>query len=92
MSVLAWIVLAILWLAVFISLFVAIGGKLSWLNFLYVFSYVKLVVTLIKYIPQVGVATVYYTSSSFIFCDVVLTHLYYIGVVQTVCLGNPSVF
>ena len=53
----AWIILAMLWLPVFISLFVAIGGKLSWLNFLYVFSYVKLVVTLTKYIPQVGVAT-----------------------------------
>ena len=53
MSILAWILLALLWLAVIISLFVAVGGKLSWLNFLYVFSYVKLVVTLVKYIPQV---------------------------------------
>ena len=33
----------------------AVGGKLSWLNFLYVFSYVKLAVTLVKYIPQVCV-------------------------------------
>ena len=53
MSIPAWILVALLWLAVFISLFVSIGGKLSWLNFLYVFSYVKLAVTLVKYIPQV---------------------------------------
>ena len=53
MSIPAWILLALLWLAVFISLFVSIGEKLSWLNFLYVFSYVKLAVTLVKYIPQV---------------------------------------
>ena len=52
-SIPAWILVALLWLAVFISLFVSIGGKLSWLNFLYVFSYVKLAVTLVKYIPQV---------------------------------------
>ena len=65
MSVLTWILLAILWLTVFISLFVVIGGKLSWLNFLYVFSYVKLVVTLIKYIPQVCVYTNMYTSSKY---------------------------
>jgi cystinosin len=64
-SVLTWILLAILWLTVFISLFVVIGGKLSWLNFLYVFSYVKLVVTLIKYIPQVCVYTNMYTSSKY---------------------------
>jgi cystinosin len=52
-SIPAWILLALLWLAVFVSLFVSVGGKLSWLNFLYVFSYVKLAVTLVKYIPQV---------------------------------------
>ena len=52
MSILGYILVALLWLAVFISLFVTVGGKLSWLNFLYVFSYVKLVVTLVKYIPQ----------------------------------------
>ena len=51
-SLTAWVLLALLWGAVIISLFVAVGGKLSWLNFLYVFSYVKLAVTLIKYIPQ----------------------------------------
>ncbi len=47
--------LAFLWLVVFISLFVAIGGKLSWLEFVTIFSYVKLAVTLIKYCPQVCV-------------------------------------
>ena len=53
MSYVAWIIVALLWLTVFISLFVSVGRKLSWLDFLYVFSYIKLVVTLIKYIPQV---------------------------------------
>lgn len=36
-----------------VSLFVAVGNKLSWLDFLYYTSYVKLAITLIKYIPQV---------------------------------------
>ncbi len=33
---------------------VSVGGKLLWLDFLYVASYVKLAITLIKYIPQVS--------------------------------------
>ncbi|XP_065191793.1 cystinosin-like [Sycon ciliatum] len=40
------------WLMVFVTLFVTIAGKYSWLNYLYMFSYVKLGVTLIKYVPQ----------------------------------------
>lgn len=48
----AWVILAALWLTIIISLFVAVGGKLLWLDFLYVVSYVKLAVTLLKYIPQ----------------------------------------
>ncbi|XP_076814053.1 cystinosin-like [Clavelina lepadiformis] len=39
-------------LAVFVLLFVAVGQKISWLEFLMILSYVKLGVTLIKYIPQ----------------------------------------
>ena len=38
-----------------ISSIPAILHKISWLTFLDFFSYVKLVITLIKYIPQVGV-------------------------------------
>ena len=37
-----------------ISLFVSIGKKLQWLDLLYIVSYVKLAVTLIKYVPQVS--------------------------------------
>ena len=44
-----------------ISLFVSIGKKLQWLDLLYIvsyqersWSYVKLAVTLIKYVPQVS--------------------------------------
>ena len=37
-----------------ISLFVSIGKKLQWLGLLYIVSYVKLAVTLIKYVPQVS--------------------------------------
>lgn len=49
----AWVILAALWLTIIISLFVSVGGKLQWLDFLYIVSYVKLAVTLLKYIPQV---------------------------------------
>ena len=47
------VVLSLLILTLFISLFVAVGHKLAWLDYLYVASYVKLAITLIKYIPQV---------------------------------------
>nr|CAB3234404.1 cystinosin-like [Phallusia mammillata] len=40
------------WLTVFILLFVAVGQKITWLDYLMAFSYLKLGVTLIKYIPQ----------------------------------------
>lgn len=48
----ALVLLTLMWLTIFISLFVAVGGKLDWLDFLYVFSYIKLAVTLVKYVPQ----------------------------------------
>lgn len=53
MSLLARVLLTAAWLGMFILLFVAVGMKISWLEYLMVFSYVKLGVTLIKYIPQV---------------------------------------
>ncbi|XP_046550260.1 cystinosin-like [Haliotis rubra] len=41
-----------IWLFAFIALFVAVGKKITWLEYLYYFSYIKLGVTLIKYVPQ----------------------------------------
>ena len=52
-SIFGMVLVCSLWLFVLISLFVALGGKLTWLMFLQFFSYVKLAVTLIKYVPQV---------------------------------------
>eukprot|EP00731_Ephydatia_muelleri_P018975 Em0011g1015a len=51
-SIVVIIILVAMWLFIFISLFVAVGKKLQWLEFLYFLSYVKLAVTLVKYIPQ----------------------------------------
>ncbi|CAD5112730.1 DgyrCDS1947 [Dimorphilus gyrociliatus] len=48
----ALVILSLTSVALVISLFVAVGGKITWLVYLQIFSYVKLVVTLIKYIPQ----------------------------------------
>ncbi|XP_051531338.1 cystinosin-like [Myxocyprinus asiaticus] len=44
--------LVIGWTFAFVSLFVAVARKISWLEYLYYFSYIKLGVTLVKYIPQ----------------------------------------
>lgn len=46
------ILLSLAWLFAFITLFVAVGEKISWLTYVYCFSYIKLGITLIKYIPQ----------------------------------------
>ena len=48
------VLLILFWLTLIISVFVAVGGKLKWLDYLYVASYVKLAITLIKYVPQVS--------------------------------------
>ncbi|XP_067871971.1 cystinosin-like [Heterodontus francisci] len=40
------------WLFALIILFVTLADKLTWLQYLYYYSYIKLVITLIKYIPQ----------------------------------------
>ena len=42
----------ILWLGMLLFTWLAVGGKFSWLSEVYVFSYVKLIITVIKYIPQ----------------------------------------
>ncbi|KAK3562258.1 hypothetical protein QTP86_033362 [Hemibagrus guttatus] len=44
--------LVVAWTFAFITLFVAVAQKISWLTYLYYFSYIKLGVTLIKYVPQ----------------------------------------
>ena len=42
-------------LSMFITLLLTIfTDELSWLDYLYCFSYVKIAMTLIKYVPQVG--------------------------------------
>ncbi|XP_042298309.1 cystinosin [Sceloporus undulatus] len=40
------------WIFIFTTLFVAAAGVITWLQFLFYFSYVKLAVTLLKYFPQ----------------------------------------
>ncbi|MGH0151174.1 UNVERIFIED_CONTAM: hypothetical protein FKN15_032550 [Acipenser sinensis] len=44
--------LVIAWAFAFLTLFVAVAGTITWLEYLYYFSYIKLGVTLVKYIPQ----------------------------------------
>ena len=58
MSYVAMGILAILILYSVIIVFLAVGKVVTWLNFLLLFSYVKLAVTLIKYCPQVCVCSV----------------------------------
>ncbi|XP_046550313.1 cystinosin-like isoform X1 [Haliotis rubra] len=42
----------LIYLFLVITLFVAVAGKITWLTYLYYFSYIKLGITLIKYSPQ----------------------------------------
>ncbi|XP_061093768.1 cystinosin-like [Conger conger] len=44
--------LVIAWTFALVTLFVAVASKITWLDYIYYFSYVKLAITLIKYIPQ----------------------------------------
>ena len=46
-------VLAAMWTSSFVYLLVAICKATTWLSYLYFFSYLKILITLIKYIPQV---------------------------------------
>lgn len=49
----AGFLLVVGWLFALISLFLAVAKEISWLDYLYYFSYIKLAVTLVKYVPQV---------------------------------------
>ncbi|KAG9350710.1 hypothetical protein JZ751_024599 [Albula glossodonta] len=40
------------WTFALVTLFVAVANKITWLDYIYYFSYIKLGVTLVKYIPQ----------------------------------------
>ncbi|XP_063002669.1 cystinosin [Elgaria multicarinata webbii] len=51
----SWVAIGLLlvaWIFVFITLTVAAVGEITWLRFLFYFSYIKLGVTLVKYFPQ----------------------------------------
>ncbi|XP_029285747.1 cystinosin [Cottoperca gobio] len=48
----AWFLLVIGWTFALVSLFLAVAKRITWLDYLYYFSYIKLAVTLIKYVPQ----------------------------------------
>lgn len=54
LSYTAVVFLLLSWLTLIISVFVAVDGELKWLDYLYVASYVKLVTSIAKYIPQVS--------------------------------------
>lgn len=51
----SWTALCLLlvaWTFALVSLFVAVAKLITWLDYLYYFSYIKLAVTLVKYVPQ----------------------------------------
>ncbi|GLD67692.1 cystinosin isoform X1 [Lates japonicus] len=48
----AFFLLLIGWTFAFASLFLAVAKQITWLDYLYYFSYIKLGVTLVKYVPQ----------------------------------------
>ncbi|XP_022614975.1 cystinosin [Seriola dumerili] len=48
----AFFLLLIAWAFALVSLFLAVAKQITWLDYLYYFSYIKLAVTLIKYVPQ----------------------------------------
>jgi len=51
------VLLGIVLLFLSISLVVVLTHKMTWLLYLYFFSYIKLAITLIKYVPQVRSVT-----------------------------------
>ncbi|KAF7646235.1 hypothetical protein LDENG_00191250 [Lucifuga dentata] len=51
-SRMALVLLLIGWTFALVSLFLAVANQITWLDYLYYFSYIKLAVTLIKYLPQ----------------------------------------
>nr|XP_046246775.1 cystinosin [Scatophagus argus] len=51
----SWMALFLLligWTFALVSFFLAVAKQITWLDYLYYFSYIKLAVTLIKYVPQ----------------------------------------
>lgn len=52
-SIICKIIFSVMWLFSFITLIIAFAHVLTWFQFVFYLSYVKLLVTLIKYIPQV---------------------------------------
>ncbi|KAJ8277392.1 hypothetical protein GJAV_G00074660 [Gymnothorax javanicus] len=44
--------LGVAWTFALVTLFIAVASKITWLEYIYYFSYIKLGVTLVKYIPQ----------------------------------------
>lgn len=58
--------LVIGWTFALVTLFVAVANKITWLEYLYYFSYIKLGVTLVKYIPQVWISQ-YFTAYRMVF-------------------------
>ncbi|XP_068449316.1 cystinosin [Clinocottus analis] len=48
----AKVLLLIGWTFALVSLFLAVAKQITWLDYLYYFSYIKLGVTLVKYVPQ----------------------------------------
>jgi cystinosin len=51
-SKLCWVLLTAAWTFIFVTLILACVDKITWLKYVQYFSYVKLAITLIKYIPQ----------------------------------------
>nr|8DKE_P Chain P, Isoform 2 of Cystinosin [Homo sapiens]8DKI_P Chain P, Isoform 2 of Cystinosin [Homo sapiens]8DKM_P Chain P, Isoform 2 of Cystinosin [Homo sapiens] len=54
--------LVLAWLFAFVTMIVAAVGVITWLQFLFCFSYIKLAVTLVKYFPQ-AYMNFYYKST-----------------------------
>ena len=52
-SKIAIVLLILMYLLIAVCMIVALAGPLSWLNYLYILSYIKLAVTVFKYTPQV---------------------------------------
>ncbi|XP_023284967.1 cystinosin [Seriola lalandi dorsalis] len=48
----AFFLLLLAWAFALVSLFLAVAKQITWLDYLYYFSYIKLAVTLVKYVPQ----------------------------------------
>lgn len=62
-------ILVLIWLAGVALVFVAVGGGITWLMFIYILSYIKLGITFMKYFPQVRslIVILFTTLESIIF-------------------------